>query len=461
MISERDCTGRELMDNDNPRDAAARLLEFIDASPSPWHAVASMRRQLDAAGFQPLAERDQWDLASGGRYYVIRDDSTLAAFVVGQGDLAAHGYRIIGAHTDSPGLRIKPAGSTGDGGHQRVAVEIYGGPIVATFADRDLKCAGRVMTRDPDAGSVVPHLYESAGPMMRLPNAAIHLNRQVNQEGLRFQQHDELALILGTVHESVPDSDALRDTISAALAVPAEDILAWELAVADTQPGSFYGLNDEFIAAARLDNLASCHAGLEALTAIDPGDIAGVAVLACFDHEEVGSDSFKGAQGTFLVDVLQRIAAGRAGDAYVGTAYHRALASSMVLSADMAHAYHPGFPGYYDAENRAVVNAGPTIKINAQQRYSTDAVAEAAFMVLCDEAGVPCQKYVHRNDIPCGTTIGPITGASLGVRTVDVGNPMWSMHSIRESAGALDHERMIAVMRRFLDRPALPCPEAH
>ncbi|MDN3517021.1 M18 family aminopeptidase [Aquisalimonas lutea] len=445
------------MDNDNPRDAAARLLEFVNVSPSPWHAVASMCRQLDNAGFQRLEEREHWELARGGKYYVIRDDSTVAAFVVGQGDLAAHGYRIIGAHTDSPGFRIKPAGSTAGGDHRRAAVEIYGGPIVATFADRDLKVAGRVMARDPDSGSVVPYLYQSAGPVMRLPNAAIHLNRQVNQDGLRFQQHDELALILGTLHESAPDSDALRDTIAAALAVSAADILAWELAVADTQAGSFFGLDDEFIAAPQLDNLASCHAGLDALTTIDPGDISGVAVLACFDHEEVGSHSFKGAQGTFLVDVLQRIAADRGDDA--GSVYHRALANSMVLSADMAHAYHPGFPGYYDAENRAMVNGGPTIKVNAQQRYSTDAGAEAAFMVLCDEAGVPCQKYVHRNDIPCGTTIGPITGASLGVRTVDVGNPMWSMHSIRESAGALDHARMIAVMRRFLDRPSLPCPE--
>lgn len=436
---------------------AGQLLEFIDASPSPWHAGATMAQTLERAGFARLREGDAWNVQPGGRYYVARDDSTIAAFVVGHGALLAHGFRIIGAHTDSPGFRVKPAGSRVRNRHQGLDVEIYGGPILATFADRDLTLAGRVSVRDSATGDTRTALFHANRPLLRFPNAAIHLNRQVNQEGLKYQAHDELTLVQGLAREGLPEGPTLQELIAADLDVAPQQVLAWELAVADTQPGAFFGERNEFIANSQLDNLGSCHAGLRAIMDADPDSFGGVAVLACFDHEEVGSESYKGAQGTFLPEVLFRIARVQGIEEEDRP---RVLARSMVLSADMAHAYHPAFSSLYDSDNAATVNGGPVIKVNAQQRYATDAGAEAVFMVLCDEAGVPCQKYVHRNDIPCGSTIGPITGAALGVRTVDVGNPMWSMHSIRESAGAQDHGAMIDVMRHYYRRSSLPWREA-
>ncbi|MFV8835418.1 M18 family aminopeptidase [Aquisalimonas sp.] len=443
------------MDNDNARArvAAQELLDFIGRSPSPWHAVAQMTERLERAGFTRLYEDGQWSLERGRGYYVIRDDSTIGAFRLGGGSPVEAGYRIIGAHTDSPGFRVKPSGSQSRSGHASVDVEVYGGPILATFADRDLALAGRVMVRDRETGDVQSHLFHSGKPVVRLPNAAIHLNRQVNQEGLRFQQHDELSLVIGTLHDELPAEDAFRRHLATNLGCQAEDVLAWELAVADTQPGSFCGLDDAFIATSQLDNLASCHAGLDALIASEGSAFSGVSLLVCFDHEEVGSQSFKGAQGSFLPDLVSRINAATG----VGAEdRHRAAASSMVLSADMAHGYHPNFTRLYDQANQAMLNGGPVIKINAQQRYATDAAAEAMFMALCEEAGVPCQKYVHRNDIPCGSTIGPMTASALGVRTLDVGNAMWSMHSLRETAGANDHIAMIDVMTHFFRRERLP-----
>ncbi|QIT54052.1 M18 family aminopeptidase [Aquisalimonas sp. 2447] len=436
---------------------AAQLLEFIDASPSPWHAGASMAQILERAGFVPLREGDAWDIQPGGRYYVTRDHSTIAAFVIGTGSLLKDGFRIIGAHTDSPGFRVKPAGSRIRNRHHGLDVEIYGGPILATFADRDLTLAGRVSIRDGDTGDARTALFHANRPLVRFPNAAIHLNRQVNQEGLKYQAHDELTLIQGLAREGLPEGPTLQELIATDLDVAPEQVLAWELAVADTQAGAFFGERNEFVANSQLDNLGSCHAGLCAIMDADPDSFGGVAVLACFDHEEVGSQSYKGAQGTFLPELLSRITGAQG----IGEQDRpRVLARSMVLSADMAHAYHPAFTSLYDSDNAATVNGGPVIKVNAQQRYATDAGAEAVFMVLCDEAGVTCQKYIHRNDIPCGSTIGPITGAGLGVRTVDVGNPMWSMHSIRESAGAQDHGAMIDVMHHYYCRASLPWREA-
>jgi len=432
---------------------AQALLDFIDESPSPWHAVATMGQRLDQAGFTALDERSGWALKPGGHYYVIRDDSSIIAFVNGPGPLAQDGFRVIGAHTDSPGFRVKPATPEPGGKQTRLGVEIYGGPIIATFADRDLKLAGRVMLRTSQGG-VSSALYHHAESLLRLPNPAIHLNRGVNQDGLKFDSQNELPLILGTVQDELPPRKQFLAHLARTLDVSPEAILSWELAVADTQPGAFFGLDKEFIANSQLDNLASCHAGLEALLASADGNaFGGVALCAFFDHEEIGSKSFKGAEGSFLPDTLSRIAEAHN---VTGSDYHRALAASMVLSADMAHAFHPNFARFYDDSHHAELNAGPVIKINANQRYATDGMAEAVFQTLCEEVNVPCQKYVHRNDLPCGSTIGPITAARIGMRCADVGNPMWSMHSLRESAGSHDHGKMIRVMHHFFQRRTLP-----
>lgn len=427
--------------SDHARRQAQDLLDFIDASPSPWHAVAGLEQALLAQGFQRLQETQRWQLEAGGRYYLLRDGSTLAAFVVGQAGLDEHGYLLIGAHTDSPGLRLKPHAAHAADPLLRLGVEVYGGPILATFADRDLSLAGRVVLRDG-----TQRLLRFEQPLLRLPNLAIHMNRKVNEEGLKFNQQTELPLILAAVQAALPPQQRFIRLLADHLDCQPHDVAAWDFNVYDTHPGAFWGAAGEFIADSQLDNLASCHAALSALLETCGEALAETRLCVFFDHEEIGSESAKGADGSFLRDVLERIALAlgveRAG-------YLQALANSFCISADMAHAYHPNFAAYYEPHHTVKVNGGPVIKINANQRYATDSVSAARFAQCCEAAGVPCQRYVHRSDMACGSTIGPMTAAGLGVRTVDVGNPMWAMHSIRESAGTLDHGYMIRALARF------------
>ncbi len=421
------------------REQARDLLNFIDASPSPWHAVQNVAERLQRSGFVALREDERWQLAAGGRYYVIRGGASIVAFVVGRDDLAASGFRLVGAHTDSPGLRVKPKALQGGDGLLRLGVEVYGGPILATFADRDLSLAGRVAVRNGER--VEMRLLRFAEPLLRLPNLAIHMNREVNENGLKFNKQTELPLVLDLAGDGPVDDGCFHGLLAAQLAVAPADILSWELCVCDTQPGAFWGMEQAFVADSQLDNLASCHAGLSALLGV--ASAATTNVCAFFDHEEVGSASATGAGGSFIADVLRRIAASAGLD---DEGYRCALARSFFISADMAHAWNPNFPAAYEPAHRVAVNGGPVIKTNANQRYSTGADSAARFMMLCEKAGVPCQQYAHRSDLGCGSTIGPIVAAGLGVASVDVGSPMWAMHSIRESAGVLDHGYMIAAL---------------
>ncbi|HWP00754.1 MAG TPA: M18 family aminopeptidase [Methylococcus sp.] len=422
----------------NARD----LLDFIDQSPSPWHAASNLADRLVAGGFRQLRETERWHLEPGDRAFVVRGDSSLVAFVVGHEPLAETGFRIIGAHTDSPGLRIKPKAPHAADPMLRLGVEIYGGPILATFADRDLSLAGRLCVRS--ASGVEVRLVRFPRPLVRLPNLAIHMNREVNREGLKFHLQNELPL-LWTLAGDLPAEEQFRRLLAEQADCEPADILAWDLNVFDTQPGAFWGPEREFLADGQLDNLASCHAALRALLAA--GEPEAVVVTAFFDHEEIGSETHKGADGALLPDILNRIASALTLD---GEDYRRAIGASFMVSADMAHAYHPNFPQAYEPQHLVVVNRGPVVKTNASGRYATDALAEARFLRLCEEAGVPWQRYVHRTDLACGSTIGPMISARLGVPTVDVGSPMWAMHSARESAGTLDHTYMIRVLTRFL-----------
>ena len=425
-----------MSDSKNATAAAQTLLDYIDASPSPWHAVQTAIQQLQQHGYQQLHEADPWQLASGGKYFVTRSDASLIAFIVGQKPVVESGFRIVGAHTDSPGLRLKPKAAYPGDGLIRLGVEVYGGPILATFADRDLGLAGRVHVRG-EAG-LATHLLKFDTPVVRLPNLAIHMNREVNESGLKFNRQTELPLIFGAVQEPSQAHQRFLDLIADKLQIAAEDILTYEFNVFDTQKGSFWGTDKEFIANSQLDNLASCHAGITALQQIETSEAT--CVCALFDHEEVGSVSMTGAGGSFLSDVLERIEPG-------SEARRRAFARSFFISADMAHAFHPNFPNAYEPQHKVMVNAGPVIKLNANQRYSTTAETAARFIALCQAAGVPFQQYVHRTDLGCGSTIGPILAAKLGMDCVDVGAPMWAMHSIRESAGALDHGHMISALQ--------------
>jgi aspartyl aminopeptidase len=420
-------------------DAARELLDYLDASPSPWHAVESAETRLRAAGFARLEETARWRLEAGGRYYVTRGESSLIAFVVGHGALAETGFRIVGAHTDSPGLRLKPRPGLDGDGLWRLAVEVYGGPILATFADRDLSLAGRVLVRT--AGGPVARRVRFEQALLRLPNLAIHMNREVNDQGLKFNRQTELPLLFGQDAEGRDAEARLRTLLAEAAQVEAKDILSWDLAAYDVQKASLWGADNEFIASGRIDNLASCHAALQALCASAAPDATCVAAL--FDHEEVGSESPTGAGGSFAADVLDRLCLHAGLD---GEDRHRAMASSFFISADAAHAYQPNFPNAYEPGHKVKVNGGPVIKAHASQRYTTHAGTAARFMDLCEKAGVPCQQYAHRADLACGSTIGPILAAQLGIPGVDVGSAMWAMHSARESAGAHDQAYMIAAL---------------
>jgi aspartyl aminopeptidase len=422
------------------------LLDFIDASPSPWHVIKSVEAQLASFNFKKLDETLSWSLESGGRYYVVRDESSVIIFVLGQKPLVETGFKMIGAHTDSPGLRVKPNAATGVDGLLRLGVEIYGGPILATFTDRDLSLAGRVNYKDTN-NNIVSALINFDRPLLRLPNLAIHMNRMVNEEGLTLHKQNELPLILSALAQECLPQTYFSELLQEQSACEAERILSWDLAVYDTQKGVFWGAENEFYANSQLDNLASCHAALQGL--LDDTVLENEATLVCafFDHEEIGSESNKGADGSFLGDVLKRISLVTENNKEDFT---RALAKSFMVSADMAHAYQPNFPLAYDPDHKVFVNKGPVIKVNANQRYSTESVSQAMFVDWCEQAGVPYQKYSHRSDLACGSTIGPITSARLGIRSVDVGNPVWAMHSIRESAGVLDHGYMIKVMKKFL-----------
>jgi aspartyl aminopeptidase len=420
---------------------AQDLLDFIDQSPSPWHAVSTVTELLRKNGFRPLLEDQHWDFGKRGKYYVVRDGASVIAFVIGQKPISETGFKIVGAHTDSPGLRLKPKAAYTIDGIAQLGVEVYGGPILATFTDRDLSIAGRIIVRNGKTlASRIVRLNES---VVRLPNLAIHMNREVNEKGLLLNKQTGLPLIFGFAADSAAAQSQLSKAFAKALNINAADIVTWDLNIYDTQKGSLWGAKQEFIANSQLDNLASCHAAINALIAIDKPNAT--SICAFFDHEEVGSESATGAGGSFISDTIQRIC----------TFYEineedrlRSFANSFFISADMAHAYHPNHPTAYEPEHHAIVNQGPVIKTNANQRYSTNADTAARFIQLCEQAKVPYQQYSHRTDLGCGSTIGPTIAAQLGMATVDVGNPMWAMHSIRESAGVIDHHYMIEVLKQ-------------
>ena len=423
------------------KQQAQNLLDFIDASPSPWHAVSTITACLRKNGFRPLIENQHWDFGKRGKYYVVRDGASVIAFVIGQKPIVESGFKIVGAHTDSPGLRLKPKAAYASEGMAQLGVEVYGGPILATFSDRDLSIAGRVIIQHSDG--LASHHVRLKESVVRLPNLAIHMNREVNEKGLLLHKQTGLPLIFGFAADTADAHQQLTQALADEMNVKPEAILTWDLNVYDTQKGSLWGAKQEFIANSQLDNLASCHAAMTALLETDHP--ASTNICAFFDHEEVGSESATGADGSFMSDVIQRIC----GFYQISDEDRlRSFANSFFISADMAHAFHPNHPSAYDPAHHAIVNQGPVIKTNANQRYSTNASTAARFIQLCKQANVPYQEYAHRTDLGCGSTIGPTLAAQLGMPTIDIGNPMWAMHSIRESAGVQDHSYMIQVLKQ-------------
>jgi aspartyl aminopeptidase len=422
----------------------ADLLSYIDLSPTPYHAVAESARRLERSGYRALREEDLWELESGGRHYVVRNDGSIVAFEVGSVSPSEGGYHIIGAHTDSPNLRLKPLPDVTAHGYRQLAIEPYGGVLLHTWLDRDLSLAGRV-TVQTRAG-IETLLLDFGRPLLRVPSLAIHLSREIKQKGLK--QH--LAPVLG-----LADAPELVDLVTIELRAqglsefPPEKVLAFDLMAYDTQPSGVSGARGEFIHAPRLDNLASCHAGVTALLRAGEQRLPPFTrVVVLYDHEEVGSRSAAGAAGSFLAEVLERTVAAYKGGEPQGLA--RAAARSVLISADMAHAVHPNYADRHEPGHRPVLGGGPVIKTHASQAYATDAATAGLFTALCRDQGFEPQQFVSRSDLPCGSTIGPISAAQVGIRTVDVGNPMLSMHSCREMAGAADVDPMISVLRAFL-----------
>lgn len=426
------------------RAEAERMMRLIDASPSPFHACRSAAAALEAAGFDRVDERDAWG-AGPGRRYLVRGGS-LVAWAAGQHHGPADGFRVIGAHTDSPNLRIKPHADAGRAGWLQLAVEVYGGALLNSWLDRDLGLSGRVVVRGP-AGPEERLLLVDR-PLMRVPQLAIHLDREISSEGLKLNPQNHLSPVWG-LGDPVPGGFAAF--VAGDVGVATDDILGWDLMTHDLTPSAFVGVDDELVSAPRLDNLCSSWAGLEALVEVAAGDALGgcrqVPVLVLFDHEEVGSTSDRGAGSTLLPVVTERVVLSLGG---TREDVLRARAASVCCSADMAHATHPSYADRHEPGHQIALNGGPVVKVNSNQRYATDASTAAEVVLACEQAGVPLQRYAHRSDLPCGSTIGPITAAQLGMRTFDVGAPQLAMHSAREMCGAEDPALYRAMMAAFL-----------
>ncbi len=417
------------------------LLGFLGASPSPFHAVQEAARRLDAAGFEEVDPVRPWPGGGGRRY--LRRGGALVAWATPTGATALTPFRLVGAHTDSPGLRVKPRPDVGTAGWKQLGVEVYGGPLLNSWLDRDLGVAGRLVTT---AGEEV--LVRIDEPVCRVPQLAVHLDRGVNEDGLRLDRQRHLVPVWGL---GTPRPGEFAAVLADAADVPADSVAAWELALFDLTPPRLLGLGEEFVASARIDNQFSCWAAIDAL--IDAAssddasdDVEAITVAALFDHEEVGSDSSTGAAGPLLPDLLERVVLSAGG---TREDLARARAASVLVSADMAHAVHPNYPERSEPAHAPLPNGGPVVKVNANQRYATDARTAAAFAATCDRAGVPHQVFVNNTALACGSTIGPALSTRLGIATVDVGCAQLSMHSARELAGAADAGHLVTALTEF------------
>ncbi len=432
---------------------AGSLTSFIDQSPTPFHVVSYMEGSLKDRDFESLEEGDLWALRAGGKGIVTRNDSTLAAFIIGSKPVAESGFRIIAVHTDSPNLRLKPKAVHDKLGYAQLAVEPYGGLILASWLNRDLSIAGRVVVRRSN-GSYYSKLIKVERPVLSIPQLAIHLDRDVNEKGLVLNKQTHLSPIFALLKNGEDSAASLLNLLKYELRyvfIEGDEIVESDLSLYDTQGSSISGLNHEFIYAPRLDNLSSCHAAFSALK--ETHNPESTCIVVCYDNEEVGSQTAQGAASPFLKDLLHRILNSISVAKWISTfgaqSYNRAVANSFCISADVAHAVHPNYADRHDSNHMPVIGKGPVIKSNANQRYASDGVSMAFFKELCRLAEVPYQNFVNRSDLACGSTIGPITAAEIGIRTVDVGNPILSMHSAREQAGVADHVAMIEVMKKF------------
>ena len=422
-----------------------RLMNFLDASPVNFLAVKNIAGELEKAGFRHVDPRMPLGcIKAGDKLYVTKNDSSIYAFHIGTLPLAEAGFRMICAHCDSPTFRIKPnAEMLCEGGMVKLNTEVYGGPIMSTWFDRPLTLAGRVIVKGNDMLSPKTLLMHVKRPLLQISNLAIHFNRQVN-DGVKLSKQKDVLPLLGMVTDELERGNMLTNVICSELNINKEDILDFDLYLADSTPACTFGVHDELISSGRLDDLSMCFAGLEALLAAPLTDTT--KVLAIFDNEETGSQTKQGAGSPFLASMLKRIALAQGGSE---EAYWQAVERAFMISADNAHAWHPNYPEKFDPTNHPVLGGGPVIKFNAAQKYASDAVSAAVFAEICREAGVPCQRFVNHSDVAGGSTLGNILASSIPLRGVDMGNAILAMHSCRETGSVADHCYCVAAFTRF------------
>ena len=422
-----------------------RLMNFLDASPVNFLAVKNIAGELEKAGFRHVDPRMPLGcIKAGDNLYVTKNDSSIYAFHIGTQPLAEAGFRMICAHCDSPTFRIKPnAEMLCEGGMVKLNTEVYGGPIMSTWFDRPLTLAGRVIVKGNDMLSPKTLLMHVKRPLLQISNLAIHFNRQVN-DGVKLSKQKDVLPLLGMVTDELERGNMLTNIICSELNINKEDILDFDLYLADSTPACTFGVHDELISSGRLDDLSMCFAGLEALLAAPLTDTT--KVLAIFDNEETGSQTKQGAGSPFLASMLKRIAMAQSGSE---EAYWQAVERAFMISADNAHAWHPNYPEKFDPTNHPVLGGGPVIKFNAAQKYASDAVSAAVFAEICREAGVPCQRFVNHSDVAGGSTLGNILASSIPLRGVDMGNAILAMHSCRETGSVADHCYCVAAFTRF------------
>ena len=426
-----------------------RLLSFLDASPVNFLAVKNITEELEQNGFRRVdATEALGEVKAGDKLFVTKNDSSVYAFQVGKKPLAESGFHMICAHCDSPTFRIKPNAEIDcEGGIVKLNTEVYGGPIMSTWFDRPLTLAGRVIVKGADVMRPKTLLLHIKRPLLQISNLAIHFNRQVN-DGVKLSKQKDVLPILGIIISELERGNMLMNIIVEELnkqqEVAREDILDFDLYLADATPACTFGVHDEFISSGRLDDLSMCYAGLEALIASEATDTT--QVLAIFDNEETGSQTKQGAGSPFLSYMLKRIALAQSG---TPEAYYQAVERAFMISADNAHAWHPNYPEKYDPTNHPVLGGGPVIKFNAAQKYASDAMSASVFAGLCHKAGVPCQRFVNHSDVAGGSTLGNILASSIPLRGVDMGNAILAMHSCRETGSTNDHEYCVKVFTQF------------
>ena len=422
-----------------------RLLDFLDASPVNFLAAQNIATELEKAGYRKLDPREPIGIVKAGdKLYVTKNDSSVYAFHIGRQPMAEAGFRMICAHCDSPTFRIKPnAEMLCEGGIVKLNTEVYGGPIMSTWFDRPLTIAGRVIVRGQDALNPETLLLHVKRPLLQISNLAIHFNRQVN-DGVKLSKQKDMLPILGIINDELEKGSLLMNIICGELSIKPEQVLDFDLYLADATPACTFGVHDEFLSSGRLDDLSMCFAGLEAMIDTDTADAT--KVLAIFDNEETGSQTKQGAGSPFLAMMLQRIALAQSGSV---EAWYQAIERAFMISADNAHAWHPNYSEKYDPTNHPVLGGGPVIKFNAAQKYASDAVSAAVFAEICRQADVPCQRFVNHSDVAGGSTLGNILASSIPLRGVDMGNAILAMHSCRETGSVADHLYTVKAFTQF------------